>query len=96
MITARAETVATKPGFRRAFKARRWLILTDGFNESQRQDARKQPFYIRLHNGCPFAFASLWERWVPEDGQPLGSCTIITTVANDLIRPLHVRMPVIL
>ncbi len=96
MINARAETVATKPAFRRAFRERRCLILTDGFYEWQRQDYRKQPYYIRLVDGRPFAFAGLWERWVPQDGQPIDSCTILTTVANDLIRPLHVRMPVIL
>jgi putative SOS response-associated peptidase YedK len=96
MINARAETVATKPAFRRPFRERRCLILADGFYEWQRQDGRKQPFYIRLHDGHTFGFAGLWERWVRPDGQPLDSCTIITTVANDLIRPLHVRMPVIL
>ncbi len=96
MINARAETVATKPAFRRAFRERRCLILADGFYEWQRQDGRKQPYYIRLREGRPFAFAGLWERWVPQDGQPLDSCTIITTVSNTLIQPLHVRMPVIL
>jgi putative SOS response-associated peptidase YedK len=96
LINARAETVATKPAFRRAFRERRCLILADGFNEWQRQDGRKQPFYICLHDGRPFAFAELWERWVPPDGQPLDSCTMMTTVANDLIQPLHIPMPVIL
>jgi putative SOS response-associated peptidase YedK len=96
LINARAETVETKPAFRKAFRERRCLILADGFYEWQRQDRRKQPYYIRLGDGRPFAFAGLWERWTPQDGQPIDSCTIITTVANDLIRPLHVRMPVIL
>ena len=96
MINARAETVATKPSFRRALRERRCLVLADGFYEWQKQDRRKQPFYIRLRDGRPFAFAGLWERWAPPDGQPIDSCTILTTVANDLIRPLHVRMPVIL
>ncbi len=94
MINARAETVATKPAFRRAFKDRRCLVLTDGFYEWQRQERRKQPFYIRLRDGRPFAFAGLWKRWAPPDGQPVDSCTIITTVANELVGPL--RMPVIL
>ena len=96
MINARAETVASKPAFRRAFKGLRCLVLADGFYEWQKQDRRKQPFCIRLRSGQPFAFAGLWERWAPQDGQPLDSCTIITTVANDLIQPLHIRMPVIL
>jgi putative SOS response-associated peptidase YedK len=65
-----------------------------GFDEWQRQERRKQPFYIRLRDGRAFAFAGLWERWVPGDGQPLDSCTILTTMANDLIRPLH--LPVLL
>ncbi len=96
MINARAETVATKPAFRRAFQERRCLILADGFYEWQKQEDRKQPFYIHLRDGRPFAFAGLWERWAPSDGQPLDSCTILTTVANQLVAPLHVRMPVIL
>ncbi len=96
MINARAETVATKPAFRRAFKERRCLVLADGFYEWQRRERGKQVSYIRLRDSRPFAFAGLWERWAPPDGQPIDSCTILTTVANDLVRPLHVRMPVIL
>jgi putative SOS response-associated peptidase YedK len=96
MINARAETVATKPAFRRVFRERRCLTLADGFYEWQRQDGRKQPFYICLHDGRPFAFAELWERWVPPDGQPLDSCTIITKTSNDLVGRIHQRMPVIL
>jgi len=96
LINARAETVAAKPAFRHAFRERRCLVPADGFFEWQKQDRRKQPFYIRLRDGRPFAFAGLWSRWAPQDGQPIDSCTIITTVANSLIGPLHVRMPVIL
>lgn len=96
MINARIERVATKPAFRRSFRERRCLILADGFYEWQKQDRHKQPYYIRLIDGKPFAFAGLWERWVPQDGQPLDSCTIIPTVSNTLIEPLHIRMPVIL
>jgi putative SOS response-associated peptidase YedK len=93
---ARTKTVATKPAFRRAFRERRCLILADGFYEWQRHERRKQPFYIRRYEGRPFAFAGLWERWVPPDGQPLDSFTNITTVSNTPIHPLHVRMPIIL
>lgn len=96
MINARAKTVATTPAFRRAFRERRCLVLADGFYEWQLQDGRKQPFYIRLCGGAPFAFAGLWDRRVPPDGQPIDSCTIITTVAKTRIQPLHSRMPVIL
>lgn len=96
MINARAATVATKPAFRQAFRERRGLVLADGFYEWQKPAPRKQPFSIRLRDGQPFAFAGLWERWSPPEGQPVDSCTLLTTGANDLIRPLHLRMPVIL
>jgi putative SOS response-associated peptidase YedK len=94
LINARSETVATKPSFRTAFKRRRCLIPADGFYEWQKQaDAKtKIPHYIRMAKDRPFAFAGLWEFWHDE----LESCTIVTTEANELMRPLHDRMPVIL
>jgi putative SOS response-associated peptidase YedK len=94
LINARADTVATKPAFRAAFKRRRCLIVADGFYEWQQQDG-KQPYLIRLRTGRPFAFAGLWERW-EKGSEPVESCTIITTDANDLLGRLHDRMPVIL
>lgn len=96
LINARAETVAEKPAFRAAFKKRRCLILADGFYEWQTQNGEKQPFYFRLENGEPFAFAGLWEHWEKGDGEPIATCTIITTEANELMHPIHNRMPVIL
>ncbi len=98
LINARSETIDTKPSFRNAFKRRRCLILSDGYYEWKKQAAstKKQPYYIRLRDGQPFAFAGLWETWQPGDGSALESCTIITTEANDLTRPIHPRMPVIL
>jgi putative SOS response-associated peptidase YedK len=96
LINARAETVATKPAFRRAFREYRCLILADGFYEWQRQGRHKQPFHIRMSDGRPFAFAGLWEHWDAPDGSPVESCTIITTTPNDLIGQIHNRMPVIL
>ena len=96
MINARAETVATSPAFRAAFRQRRCLVLADGFYEWQRQEKRKQPFYLRMQDDSPFAFAGLWEHWDGPDGQVIESCTLITTVPNDLVRPVHNRMPVIL
>jgi putative SOS response-associated peptidase YedK len=95
MINARAETAADKPAFRSAFRRRRCLILSDGFYEWQKAGGKKQPYLIRLRGGEPFAFAGLWEHW-ERDGRALDSCTILTTDANGLVRPLHDRMPVIL
>ena len=98
LINARAETVAEKPSFRSAFRHRRCLVLADGFYEWQQQEnqKQKQPYYFRLKDGCPFAFAGLWERWQPADGEAIESCTLLTTEANELMRPIHNRMPVIL
>lgn len=94
MINARAETVHEKPSFRSAFKKRRCLILADGFYEWQKTDSGKQPFYIHMKDGSPFAFAGLWETW--KNGEEIRSCAIITTEANDLMDEIHHRMPVIL
>ena len=94
-INARAETVATKPTFRQAFAKRRCLIVADGFYEWQKTNGRKQPFFIHMKDDRPFAFAGLWERWKRED-QEIESCSIIVTEANDVLKPIHDRMPVIL
>ena len=96
MINARSETVATNPAFRAAFRRRRCLIAADGFYEWQRQERRKQPFYIRMRDERPFAFAGLWELWEGRDGTVVESCTLLTTEPSELVRPLHDRMPVIL
>ena len=95
-INAKAETVAEKPAFRAAFKKRRCLVLADGFYEWQMQGTRKQPMWISLKTKTPFAFAGLWEHWEPPEGEPLETCTIITTEANTFMQPIHARMPVIL
>jgi len=96
MINARAETLATKPAFRQAFERRRCLILADGFYEWQAQGAAKVPYWIHLEDRRPFAFAGLWDRWRPPEGDPVVSCTIVTTQATEALRPIHERMPVIL
>ncbi len=96
MINARAETVAEKPAYRSAFRHRRCLVPADGFYEWRKLGAAKQPYRITRADGAPFAFAGLWERWRAPDGAVIDSFTIITTVANDLLRPIHDRMPVIL
>lgn len=95
LINARGETVAEKPSFRSAFRSRRCLILADGFYEWKKEGTKKQPVYIRLKEDRPFAFAGLWERWTYE-GTTTETCTIITTSANELLTPVHDRMPVIL
>jgi putative SOS response-associated peptidase YedK len=95
MINARAETVAEKPSFRKAFKHQRCLVLADGFYEWKREGETKQPYYIRLKGGRLFAFAGLWERWEKQD-PALETCALITTGPNALMEPIHNRMPVIL
>jgi putative SOS response-associated peptidase YedK len=95
LINARSDGVASKPSFRAAFKRRRCLVLADGFYEWKKGPAPKQPFHIRMTDGRPFAFAGLWEHWSGEE-PGVESCAIITTDANDVLRPLHDRMPVIL
>ncbi|HTL90677.1 MAG TPA: SOS response-associated peptidase [Leptolyngbya sp.] len=96
LINARAETVSEKPAFREAFKRRRCLILADGYYEWKKQSGKKQPFYFQLNHHQPFAFAGLWERWNAPEGEPLETCTLITTEANELAATVHDRMPVIL
>ncbi len=98
MINARAETAAEKPAFRVAMKRRRCLVAADGFYEWQKQGTgrRKQPYFIHMADDRPFAFAGLWESWEGAGNSHLESCTILTTEANELMRPIHHRMPVIL
>jgi len=98
LINARGESVGEKPAFRSALKARRCLILASGFFEwSEEAGARhKTPYRFSRRDGVLFAFAGLWEVWHPAEGDPLYTCTIITTAANALLAPFHHRMPVIL
>ena len=99
MINARAETVAEKPAFREALARSRCLVPADGYYEWQREGRmgqRKQPFYIRLRDRRPFAFAGLWERWVGPDGKAVETCAILTTEPNAALKEIHDRMPVIL
>jgi putative SOS response-associated peptidase YedK len=96
MINARAETVAQKPAYRAAFRRRRCLVLADGFYEWQRLDGKKRPYFIHRLDDRPFAFAGLWEHWQGAEEESLQSCALVTTEANELMRPIHDRMPVIL
>ncbi len=95
LINARAETVSEKPSFRTPFKRKRCLIVADGFYEWQKKGGEKQPFYIHLKSGKPFAFAGLFDVWESSE-ETITSCTIITTEANELMEPIHDRMPVML
>lgn len=98
MINARSETVSEKPAFRAAFKYRRCLILADGFFEwrASKEGGAKQPYLFKLKNDAPFTFAGLYEIWEPSEGGELHTCTILTCDANELVVPIHNRMPVLL
>jgi putative SOS response-associated peptidase YedK len=95
-INARSETIAERPAFRDAFRKRRCLIPVDGFFEWKAEGKGKQPYLFQRPDHRPFAFAGLWERWQPEEGQPLLTCCLATTIANGLTKQYHDRMPVIL
>jgi putative SOS response-associated peptidase YedK len=97
MINARAESLAQKPAYRNAFRRRRCLIPASGFYEWKKlPSGGKQPMYIRLKSKRPFAFAGLWETWRDDNGNEVPSCTILTGQPNELVRPIHDRMPVML
>jgi putative SOS response-associated peptidase YedK len=96
LINARAETVASKPAFRAALRRRRCLLVADGFYEWQAAGRSKQAYFIHFHDDRPFAFAGLWEAWESPQHAAIETCTLLTTDANELIRPIHDRMPVIL
>nr|MBI3612630.1 SOS response-associated peptidase [Nitrospirota bacterium] len=98
MINARAETVAEKPSFKKNLERRRCLVPACGFYEWRKMDGAKNKIPMRfvLKSHEPFAFAGLWDAWKQPDGTELRSFTIITTTANDVLRPVHDRMPVIL
>ena len=102
LINARGETIADKPSFRMPFRRHRCLLPADGFYEwmsvagpGANEPPRKQPQHIGMADGSLFGFAGLYERWRSEAGDVLDSCTIVTTEANALLRPLHDRMPAI-
>jgi putative SOS response-associated peptidase YedK len=94
-INARADTVASKPAFRSAFRKRRCIVLADGYFEWKTEGKVNRPFFFHLLDDLPFAIAGMWERWQGPD-EPVETCALITTEANELTRPVHDRMPVIL
>ena len=98
LINARGETVAEKPSFRGSFKYKRCLILADGFYEWKANPGKKTktPYYIHMKDRTPFVLAGLWDSWESSDGSSLKTCTIITTSPNEVMTPIHDRMPVIL
>jgi putative SOS response-associated peptidase YedK len=98
LINARGETVAEKPSFRGSFKYKRCLILADGFYEWKANlgTKTKTPYFIHMRDRKPFVFAGLWDAWESPDGSSIKTCTIITTEPNELMKPIHNRMPVIL
>ena len=96
MINARAETVAERRSFRDSFRRRRCLVLADGFYEWQRTGSGKRPMRVAMRSEEPLAFAGIWSIWKDTEGNSIPTCAIITTSANELLRPIHHRMPVIL
>ncbi|TFG49468.1 MAG: SOS response-associated peptidase, partial [Anaerolineales bacterium] len=98
LINARSETAAEKSSFKNSFRRRRCLVLADGFYEWSKSTAGnvKTPYYFTLKDQTPFAFAGLWEIWNSPEGDLLKSACILTTTPNEVVKPVHNRMPVIL
>lgn len=95
LSNARGETVAEKPSFRDAFKRRRCLVPADGFYEWKAEGKQKQPYYFSMKDGAPFALGGVWESWRAPNGEILRTCCLITTEPNEIMTPVHDRMPVI-
>ncbi len=97
MINARSESLIEKPSFRNAYKKKRCIIIADSFYEWKRTNTKtKTPMRIKLKSDDLFAMAGLWEKWQSPEGKPVFSCSVITTTANEMVRDIHDRMPVIL
>jgi putative SOS response-associated peptidase YedK len=96
MINARAETLAEKPSFKGPLKKHRCLIVADGFYEWKKTESGKTPVYITRKDGRPLGFAGLYSDWRPAEGDTIRTCTIVTTEPNELLEPIHNRMPVII
>ncbi len=95
LSNARGETVAEKPSFRDAFKRRRCLVPADGFYEWKTDGRQKQPYYFSLKSGEPIGLGGVWESWRAPNGEIVRTCCLITTGPNDIMLPVHDRMPVI-
>ncbi|GGG12812.1 SOS response-associated peptidase [Paenibacillus abyssi] len=96
MLNARSETVASKPAYKQPFLRKRCLIPADGFYEWQKTETGKQPMRVVRKDRAIFSMAGLYDTWVAPDGRKISSCTILTTQPNELMAPIHDRMPVIL
>ena len=96
MINARSETVFKQPAFARPVLEQRCVVPADGFIEWKKLGKIRQPYHLRMADGSVFAMAGLWQRWRSPEGQVVQTCTILTTMANEVVAPLHDRMPVIL
>ncbi|HEY2818472.1 MAG TPA: SOS response-associated peptidase [Casimicrobiaceae bacterium] len=96
LINARGEGIVDKPAFKMALERRRCLLPADGFYEWKTVKGGKQPYLVGSKSGMPLGLAGLYERWLAPDGEVLDTCTVITTDANDLLRDVHDRMPVII
>lgn len=95
LSNARGETVAEKPSFRDAFRRRRCLVPADGFYEWKTVAGKKQPYFFSMKDGAPFALGGIWESWKGPDDEILRTCCLITTGPNEVMEPVHDRMPVI-
>lgn len=92
---ARAETVATKPAFRDAFRQRRCLVVVDSFYLAKSGRGRRRSYVIQMKDGRPFGVGGIWERSQQGGAEPVETCAVITTEANELVGPINDRMPVI-
>ena len=96
MINARAETLAEKPSFKGPLRKHRCLVVADGFYEWKKTESGKIPVYITGKDRRPMGFAGLYSDWTPPEGERIRTCTIVTTQPNELLEPIHNRMPVII
>lgn len=97
LINARAETVSEKPAFQSSFRRRRCLVPADGYYEWKTQaDGTKQPYYIHRRDGQMMGFAGIWSDWMAPDGSEIDTMAILTAAANNSLKSLHHRMPVMI